>query len=80
MRLTTAHHDHVVDPNASMHPGSVTKMLDENLACIRLHRNNIRRYRSLLETHLSELERQFIDLDGGPDVQHVGGCCLGGIH
>ncbi|MDD1519992.1 hypothetical protein DCG74_13985 [Bradyrhizobium sp. WBAH42] len=36
-------------------------MLDENLARIRVHRNNIRRYRSLLETHLSELERQFIE-------------------
>ena len=61
MRLTTAHHDHVVDPNAIMHPGTVTKMLDENLARIRAHRNNISRYRSLLETHLSALERQFIE-------------------
>nr|WP_179736786.1 MULTISPECIES: hypothetical protein [unclassified Bradyrhizobium] len=36
-------------------------MLDENLARIRVHRNNIRRYRSLLETRLSEPERQFIE-------------------
>lgn len=36
-------------------------MLDENLARIRAHRNNIHRYRSLLATRLSELERQFIE-------------------
>ncbi|MBC9881854.1 hypothetical protein G8O24_31485 [Bradyrhizobium sp. INPA01-394B] len=36
-------------------------MLDENLARIRAHRNNIHRYRRLLKTRLSELERQFID-------------------
>jgi len=36
-------------------------MLDENLARIRAHRNNIHRYRSLLETRLSDLERQFIE-------------------
>ena len=36
-------------------------MLDENLARIRAHRNNIHRYRRLLRTKLSELERQFIE-------------------
>ncbi|MCG2640673.1 hypothetical protein XI06_00360 [Bradyrhizobium sp. CCBAU 11434] len=36
-------------------------MLDENLARIRAHRNNIHRYRRLLNTKLSELERQFIE-------------------
>ncbi|MCP3402066.1 MULTISPECIES: hypothetical protein [unclassified Bradyrhizobium] len=36
-------------------------MLDENLARIRAHRNNIHRYRSLLKTRLSDLERQFIE-------------------
>ncbi|WP_439370185.1 hypothetical protein [Bradyrhizobium sp. DASA03120] len=36
-------------------------MLDENLARIRAHRNNIQRYRRLLKTRLSELERQFIE-------------------
>jgi len=36
-------------------------MLDENLARIRAHRNNIHRYRRLLKTRLSELERQFIE-------------------
>ena len=36
-------------------------MLDENLARLRAHRNNIHRYRRLLETRLSDIERQFID-------------------
>jgi len=36
-------------------------MLDEDLARIRAHRNNIHRYRRLLRTRLSELERQFIE-------------------
>ncbi|MFB6452767.1 hypothetical protein [Bradyrhizobium tunisiense] len=36
-------------------------MLDENLARIRALRNNIHRYRQLLRTRLSELERQFIE-------------------
>ena len=36
-------------------------MLDEDLAPIRAHRNNIHRYRRLLRTKLSELERQFIE-------------------
>ncbi|MDA9546260.1 hypothetical protein ACM43_17860 [Bradyrhizobium sp. CCBAU 45321] len=36
-------------------------MLDENLARIRAHRNNIHRYRRLLKTRLSQLERQFIE-------------------
>lgn len=36
-------------------------MLDENLARIRAHRNNIHRYRRLLKTKLSELERRFVE-------------------
>ncbi len=36
-------------------------MLDENLARIRAHRNNIHRYRRLLKTRLSQLERHFIE-------------------
>jgi hypothetical protein len=36
-------------------------MFDENLARIRTHRNNIYRYRRLLRTQLSDLERDFID-------------------
>ncbi|AHY49411.1 hypothetical protein BJS_08535 [Bradyrhizobium japonicum SEMIA 5079] len=39
----------------------MTTMLDEDLARIRAHRNNIHRYRRLLRTKLSELERQFIE-------------------
>jgi hypothetical protein len=35
-------------------------MIDENLARLRAHRNNIIRYRNLLETRLSDIERQFI--------------------
>jgi hypothetical protein len=36
-------------------------MLDADLARIRAHRNNIYRYRRLLRTRLSDLERQFIE-------------------
>jgi hypothetical protein len=36
-------------------------MFDENLARIRTHRNNIHRYRGLLQTRLSDLERDFIE-------------------
>jgi hypothetical protein len=35
-------------------------MLEQDLARIRSHRNNIHRYRSLLLTELSDLERNFI--------------------
>ena len=35
-------------------------MIDENLARLRAHRNNIQRYRRLLATRLSELERAYI--------------------
>lgn len=36
-------------------------MLDQDLARIRAHRNNLQRYRRLLKTRLSEIERQFIE-------------------
>lgn len=36
-------------------------MFDEDLARIRAHRNNIHRYRRLLKTRLSDLERQFVE-------------------
>ena len=35
-------------------------MIDEKLARLRTHRNNIARYRRLLKTKLTDLERQFI--------------------
>jgi hypothetical protein len=35
-------------------------MFEQNLARIRTHRNNIHRYRRLLRTELSDLERDFI--------------------
>ena len=36
-------------------------MVDENLARLRAHRQNIERYRRLLETDLTVLEREFIE-------------------
>ena len=39
----------------------IIAMLDERFARLRTHRNNIARYRGLLKTHLTDLERQFIE-------------------
>ena len=36
-------------------------MMDENIACLRTHRNNIAADRRLLQTKLTDLERQFIE-------------------
>ena len=36
-------------------------MLDAKFARLRTHRNNIARYRRLLKTNLTGLERQFIE-------------------
>lgn len=36
-------------------------MIDENLARLRSHRNNIHRYRRLLATELSEFERSYVE-------------------
>jgi len=36
-------------------------MIDEKLALLRTHRNNIGRYHRLLKTELTQLERQFIE-------------------
>jgi hypothetical protein len=36
-------------------------MIDEKFALLRTHRNNIHRYRRLLNTELTELERRFIE-------------------
>ena len=36
-------------------------MLDEKFARLRTHRNNIARYRRLLKTELTEIERRFIE-------------------
>ena len=35
-------------------------MIDQQLARLRTHRRNIQRYRNLLKTSLTELERQFV--------------------
>jgi hypothetical protein len=39
----------------------MTIMIDERLARLRTHRNNIHRYRRLLKTKLTDFERQFIE-------------------
>jgi hypothetical protein len=39
--------------------GIMTK--DQRLARVRAHRSNIQRYRNLLQSSLTELERQFIE-------------------
>jgi hypothetical protein len=39
----------------------MTMMTDEQMARMRAHRNNIYRYRHLLQTKLTELERDFIE-------------------
>ncbi|BAC51838.1 bsr6573 [Bradyrhizobium diazoefficiens USDA 110] len=36
-------------------------MIDEELALLRAHRNNIGRYQRLLKTELTEVERRFIE-------------------
>lgn len=36
-------------------------MIDEKLALLRAHRNNISRYQRLLNTELTEFERRFIE-------------------
>ena len=36
-------------------------MLDEQISQMRTHRNSIHRYRRLLQTKLTEIERQFIE-------------------
>jgi hypothetical protein len=38
-----------------------TMMIDETLTRLRVHRNNIHRYRRLLATRLTELERGYIE-------------------
>jgi hypothetical protein len=38
-------------------------MIDENLARLRAHRNNVHRYRRLLATRLSDLERAHTSAD-----------------
>ncbi|VIO78216.1 hypothetical protein CI1B_72930 [Bradyrhizobium ivorense] len=38
-----------------------SRMIDQRLEQLRAHRNNIQRYRRLLKTKLTDLERQFIE-------------------
>jgi hypothetical protein len=37
------------------------RMIDENCVHLRARRNNVRRYRRLLQTELTELERRYIE-------------------
>jgi hypothetical protein len=39
----------------------MTSMIDETLARLRAHRNNIHRYRRLLKTELTDGERTYIE-------------------
>jgi hypothetical protein len=39
----------------------MTTMMDEKLALLRAHRNNISRYHRLLKTELTEFERRFVE-------------------
>jgi hypothetical protein len=57
--MRTAIH-HVVHTTPLHLPGLHT-MIDETLAQFRAHRQNINRYRSLLQTNLTEFERRFIE-------------------
>ena len=36
-------------------------MIDQQMARLRTHRSNIQRYRNLLQTSLTELERKFVE-------------------
>ena len=36
-------------------------MMDARAARVHAHRSNIRRYRTLLETHLTDVERDYIE-------------------
>ena len=36
-------------------------MIDQHSARVRTHHNNIQRYRNLLQTNLTEIERQFVE-------------------
>ena len=40
---------------------TINEMIDLQLARLRTHRCNIQRYRNLLQTSLTELERQFVE-------------------
>jgi len=39
----------------------MTTMIDESLSRLRAHRNNIHRYRRLLKTELTDLERTYVE-------------------
>jgi hypothetical protein len=41
--------------------GNEPQMIDQHLARLRTHHANIQRYRNLLQTNLTEIERQFVE-------------------
>jgi hypothetical protein len=56
-------------------------MTEENLARFRAHSKNLRRYRQLLETKLTELERRFIEkriAEEQSKLQLLAGRCIEG--
>ena len=58
MRPTTAFDNTSMQPRFTAHAAAE---IDENLALMRAHRSNISRYRRLLKTDLTELERRFLE-------------------
>lgn len=50
-------------------------LLDENLARLRTQRNNIYRYRRLLATELSDLERAYIEQRLSEEKAALSGLC-----
>jgi hypothetical protein len=51
-------------------------MIDPKVASLRSHSNNISRYRGLLRTNLSDLERQFIERRLNEERMAHGGPCF----
>ena len=48
-----------------------SRLIDQRLEQLRAHRNNIWRYRQLLKTRLTELERQFIERRLAEEIEAV---------
>ncbi|MFK4401798.1 hypothetical protein ABIF31_008355 [Bradyrhizobium elkanii] len=48
-----------------------SRLIDRRLEQLRAHRTNIRHYRWLLKTQLSDLERQFIERRIGAELEAV---------
>ena len=55
-------------------------MMDENIARLRTHRNNIARYRRLLQAKLTDLEREFIERRLSEEQSDYESSCQGAVH